>query len=79
MAKWRLIADLYGVEQSDFDKAKTSFIYNYDEPEEIKISWMLIGAIIISFIIYPALFTFDLKKNHLIQWASAIMHCVYLF
>ena len=27
MAKWRLIADLYGVEQSDFDKVKKPVLY----------------------------------------------------
>ncbi|WP_166114557.1 ABC transporter substrate-binding protein [Pseudoalteromonas sp. Z9A5] len=53
MAKWRLIADLYGIQQNEFDKVKASFIYKYQEPESIKLSWMLIAAIIISIISIP--------------------------
>lgn len=62
MAKWRLIADLYGVEQSDFDKVKTSFIYKYQEPERLQLSWMLLAAIIISIISIPLYLRLIFKK-----------------
>jgi ABC-type nitrate/sulfonate/bicarbonate transport system substrate-binding protein len=53
MAKWRLIADLYAIQQSEFDKVKAGFIYKYQEPETMQLSWMLITAITISIISIP--------------------------
>ncbi len=53
MAKWRLIADLYGIEQSDFNEVKASFIYNYQDQDTLQLSWMLIAAIIISIVSIP--------------------------
>tara|TARA_B110000240_G_scaffold195922_1_gene246637 strand:- start:8163 stop:9206 length:1044 start_codon:yes stop_codon:yes gene_type:complete len=51
--KWRLIADLYGIHQTEFDKVKASFIYKYQRPEKMELSWMLIAAIIVSVISIP--------------------------
>ncbi|MBE0381792.1 hypothetical protein PCARR_a0019 [Pseudoalteromonas carrageenovora IAM 12662] len=53
MAKWRLIADLYGIGQNEFDEVKADFIYNYEEPETMQLSWMLIAAILVSIISIP--------------------------
>lgn len=51
--KWRLIADLYGIHQTDFDNVKASFIYKYQRPEKMELSWMLIAAMIVSVISIP--------------------------
>ncbi|WP_282130754.1 ABC transporter substrate-binding protein [Pseudoalteromonas aliena] len=53
IAKWRLIADLYSIQQSKFDEVKAGFIYKYQEPEAIQLSWMLIAAILVSIISIP--------------------------
>ncbi|MBQ4799396.1 ABC transporter substrate-binding protein [Pseudoalteromonas sp. MMG006] len=53
MAKWRLIADLYGIGKNEFDEVKAGFIYNYEEPETMQLSWMLIAAILVSIISIP--------------------------
>lgn len=63
IAKWRLIADLYAIEQSAFNQAQDGFIYHYAEPEEIKMSWMLIGAIIISLLSIPLYLRLMLRKS----------------
>ena len=53
IAKWRLIADLYSIQQSKFDEVKAGFIYKYQEPEAMQLSWMLIAAILVSIISIP--------------------------
>mgnify|MGYP001772817616 FL=1 len=53
MAKWRLIADLYEIDQTKFDEVKSDFIYKYKKQETLQLSWMLIAAIIISIISIP--------------------------
>ena len=53
MAKWRLIADLYEIDQTKFDEVKADFIYKYKKQETLQLSWMLIAAIIISIISIP--------------------------
>ncbi len=53
MAKWRLIADLYGIEQADFDQAFDGFMYDQQQAEAIELSWMLILAIILSIACVP--------------------------
>ena len=53
IAKWRLIADLYGIQQNEFDEVKSHFIYKYQEPEKMQLSWMLIAAILVSIISIP--------------------------
>ncbi|WP_096792341.1 ABC transporter substrate-binding protein [Pseudoalteromonas sp. 1_2015MBL_MicDiv] len=53
IAKWRLIADLYAIEQNEFDEVKANFIYKYQEPEKVQLSWMLIAAMIISIVSIP--------------------------
>lgn len=53
MAKWRLIADLYAIDQAKFDEVKADFIYKYKKEETLQLSWMLIAAIIISIISIP--------------------------
>ena len=63
IAKWRLIADLYGIEQTAFNQAQNGFIYQYAEPEEFKMSWMLIAAIIISLISLPLYLRLMLRKS----------------
>lgn len=63
MAKWRLIADLYNIEQSRFDEVKTAFIYHYEKPEKRQLSWMLIAAIIISVFSIPLYLRLMLKKS----------------
>lgn len=63
MAKWRLIADLYEIDQARFDEIKTGFIYQYDKPEKLQLSWMLIAAIIISVLSIPLYLRLMLKKS----------------
>lgn len=63
IAKWRLIAGLYAIEQSAFNQAQAGFIYHYAEPEEIKMSWMLISAIIISLLSIPLYLRLMLRKS----------------
>ncbi|WP_089346444.1 ABC transporter substrate-binding protein [Pseudoalteromonas espejiana] len=63
MAKWRLIADYYGIKQSDFDEQKAGFIYKYQESESIQLSWMLIAAIIVSIISIPLYLRLILGKK----------------
>ncbi|MBB1301810.1 ABC transporter substrate-binding protein [Pseudoalteromonas sp. SR44-8] len=63
IAKWRLIADLYGIEQDEFNQAQDGFIYQYVEPEQIKMSWMLIAAIIISLLSIPLYLRLMFRKS----------------
>ncbi|MDQ9092783.1 ABC transporter substrate-binding protein [Pseudoalteromonas haloplanktis] len=63
IAKWRLIADLYAIEQSAFNQAQDGFIYQYAEPEKINMSWMLIAAIIISLLSIPLYLRLMLRKS----------------
>ncbi|WP_306174068.1 ABC transporter substrate-binding protein [Pseudoalteromonas shioyasakiensis] len=63
MAKWRLIADLYDIEQTKFDQIKVGFMYQYDKPEKLQLSWMLIAAIIISVLSIPLYLRLMLKKS----------------
>lgn len=63
MAKWRLIADLYNIDQGRFDEVKNGFIYQYDKPEKLQLSWMLIAAIIISVLSIPLYLRLMLKKS----------------
>jgi len=51
--KWRLIADLCGIHQTEFDTVKASFIYKYQRPEKVELSWMLIAAMIARVISIP--------------------------
>ncbi|GAA58622.1 diguanylate cyclase (GGDEF domain) with PAS/PAC sensor [Pseudoalteromonas sp. BSi20652] len=53
VAKWRLIADLYGIQQNEFDEVKSHFIYKYQEPEKMQLSWMIIAAILVSIFSIP--------------------------
>lgn len=63
MAKWRLIADLYDVEQISFDKIKKDFIYHHQPPEKFTLSWMLIAAIVFSFLSIPLYIRLMLRKS----------------
>ncbi len=53
MAKWRLIADLYGLDQDEFDQAFEGFMYDQQQTEGFELSWMLILAIILSIACVP--------------------------
>lgn len=53
MAKWRLIADLYGLDQDEFDQAFDGFMYDQQQTEGFELSWMLILAIILSIACVP--------------------------
>ncbi|EWH05855.1 diguanylate cyclase [Pseudoalteromonas lipolytica SCSIO 04301] len=53
MAKWRLIADLYNIDQDEFDHAFSGFMYDQQQSEGIELSWMLILAIILSIACVP--------------------------
>jgi hypothetical protein len=53
MAKWRLIADLYGLDQAEFDQAFDGFMYDQQQTEGFELSWMLILAIILSIACVP--------------------------
>ncbi|MGB1293378.1 MAG: ABC transporter substrate-binding protein, partial [Pseudoalteromonas sp.] len=63
MPKWRLIADLYNLEAGSFDKVKAGFIYHYDVPEEMELSWMLIAAIALSILFLPLYLRLMFKKS----------------
>ncbi|MEL0641239.1 ABC transporter substrate-binding protein [Pseudoalteromonas aliena] len=63
IAKWRLIADLYGIQQNEFDEVKSHFIYKYQEPEKIQLSWMLMTAILVSIISIPLYLRLIFNKN----------------
>ena len=63
MAKWRLIADLYKIDQTVFNSAKEGFIYSYDRSEEIQMSWMLIAAIILTLLSIPLYLRLMLRKS----------------
>lgn len=63
IAKWRLIAGFYGIEQDEFDKAKPGFIYKYKEPDKFELSWMLIAAMIISVISVPLYLRLIFRKK----------------
>ena len=63
MPKWRLIADLYQLEEGSFDKVKVGFIYRYDVPEKMELSWMLIAAIALSILFLPLYLRLMFKKS----------------
>jgi len=53
MAKWRLIADLYGLDQTEFDRAFKHFMYQHQDDGGFELSWMLILAIVLSILCIP--------------------------
>jgi len=53
MAKWRLIADLYGLSQDEFDQTFAGFMYQHQQDEGTELSWMLILAILLSIACIP--------------------------
>ena len=63
MTKWRLIADYYGIKQTQFDEHKAGFVYKYQEPERLQLSWMLIAAFIVSIISIPLYLRLILGKK----------------
>ncbi len=50
-------------EQDAFNRTQDGFIYQYIKPEQIKISWMLITAIIISLLSIPLYLRLMFRKS----------------
>ncbi|WP_404342293.1 ABC transporter substrate-binding protein [Pseudoalteromonas mariniglutinosa] len=63
MAKWRLIADLYGIEQDNYNAAKKGFVYQHGTTKSRPLSWMLIMAILLTLLCIPLYFKLLLKKQ----------------